>query len=59
MYKMLGQDFSKPSGLLNGYALCSTSQQQEKRLTDSIAMIDNRESCADSDLARISGSGGK
>jgi len=55
----LGQDFSKPSGSLDGYALCSTSQQQEKRLTDLIAMIDNRESCADSDLARISGSGGK
>ena len=55
----LGQDFSKPSGSLDGYALCSTRQHQEKRLTDLIAKIDNGESCADSDLARISGSGRK
>jgi len=55
----LGQDFSKPSGSLGGYALCSTSQQQEKRLADLIARIENGESCADSELARISGSGRK
>lgn len=55
----LGQDFSKPSGSLQGYALCSTSQQQEKRLTDLIARIDTGESCADSDLALISRSGHK
>jgi len=55
----LGQDFSKPSASLDGYALCSTSQQQEKRLTDLIARIDNGESCADSELAPISGSGRK
>jgi len=55
----LGQDFSKTSASLDGYALCSTSQQQEKRLTDLIARIDNGESCADSELAPISGSGRK
>ncbi len=52
----LGQDFSNPSASLDGYALCSTSQQQENRLIDLIARIDNGESCADSELARISGS---
>jgi hypothetical protein len=50
----LGQDFSKPSASLDGYALCSNSQQQEKRLIDLIARIDIGESCADSELARIS-----
>jgi hypothetical protein len=55
----LGQDFSKPSASLDGYALCSNSRQQEQRLTDLIARIDNGESCADSELARISGSGRK
>src|SRR5208283_3075279 len=55
----LGPDFSKPSASLDGYALCSNSQQQEKRLTDLIVRIDNGESCADSELARISGSGRK
>lgn len=52
----LGQDFSKPSPSLDGYALCSTTQQQEKRLTDLIARIDDGKSCADSELARISAS---
>ncbi len=55
----LGQDFSKPSASLDGYALCSNSQQQGKRLTDLIAGVDSGESCADSELARISGSGRK
>ncbi len=55
----LGRDFSKPSASLDGYALCSNSQQQGKRLTDLIAGIDSGESCADSELARISGSGRK
>ncbi len=51
----LGQDFTKPSESLEGYTLCSTSQQLEKRLTELIAEIETGKSCTDSDLARLTG----
>ncbi len=51
----LGQDFTKPSESLDGYTLCSTSQQVEKRLTELIAEIEARKSCTDSDLAQLTG----
>jgi hypothetical protein len=56
--KELGQDFSRPSASLDGYAFCSTRQEQEGRLRSLIAAIDNGQPCTDVDLAgMISGVG--
>jgi hypothetical protein len=57
--KELGRDFSKPSASLDGYAFCSTSQEQAERLKGLIAGIDNGQSCTDVDSARRIGSVGK
>jgi hypothetical protein len=49
----LGQDFTKPSVSLDGYALCSNQSQEGQRLSDLIARINSGEVCADSELAQI------
>jgi hypothetical protein len=48
--KELGQEFSKPSASLDGYAFCSTSQEQDGRLRSLIAGIDHGQRCTDIDL---------
>src|SRR5580658_10308262 len=48
--KELGQDFSKPSGSLDGYPLCPTSQQEAERLKELILEIDAGRPCTDNDL---------
>jgi hypothetical protein len=49
----LGQDFTRPSAALNGYAVCRSADQQAVRLRNLIVDIDSGDSCTDSDLAGL------
>jgi hypothetical protein len=47
----LGQNFTKPSDALGGYALCPSGQQQKAHLVTLLAEIDSAKKCSDSELA--------
>jgi hypothetical protein len=49
----LGQNFTRPSAALDGYAVCRSAEQQTVRLRNLIVNIDSGESCTDSDLAGL------
>ncbi|MGD0073721.1 MAG: hypothetical protein ABSD31_05210 [Candidatus Binataceae bacterium] len=48
-----GQRFSQPSDVLEGHALCASSQQEVAQLTELIAEIDAGRSCSDAELAAM------
>ena len=49
----LGQNFTRPSAALDGYAVCRSPEQQTQRLRNLIVDIDSGEYCTDSHLARL------